>query len=274
MHLAAESHVDRSIANPMAFLETNIIGTATLLHAAKNAWEGNMDGKCFYHISTDEVYGSLGAEGLFTEDTPYDPRSPYSSSKASSDHLVRAWHHTYGLPVVISNCSNNYGSFQFPEKLIPLMIRNIRDQRPLPVYGEGVNVRDWLWVEDHANAIDVILHNGTFGRTYNIGGLNEWRNIDLVHELIRLVDGAMGRPEGTSKSLIEYVKDRAGHDMRYAIDASRIEEELGWKPSITFEKGLAATVAWYLENSDWLDSVTSGQYQQYYQKMYSNRGEE
>ena len=274
VHLAAESHVDRSIANPMAFLETNIIGTATLLHAAKNAWEGNMDCKCFYHISTDEVYGSLGAEGLFTEDTPYDPRSPYSSSKASSDHLVRAWHHTYGLPVVISNCSNNYGSFQFPEKLIPLMIRNIRDQRPLPVYGEGVNVRDWLWVEDHANAIDVILHNGTFGRTYNIGGLNEWRNIDLVHELIRLVDGAMGRPEGTSKSLIEYVKDRAGHDMRYAIDASRIEEELGWKPSITFEKGLAATVAWYLENSDWLDSVTSGQYQQYYQKMYSNRGEE
>jgi dTDP-glucose 4,6-dehydratase len=258
----------------MAFLETNIIGTATLLHAAKNAWEGSMEGKCFYHISTDEVYGSLGEEGLFTEDTPYDPRSPYSSSKASSDHLVRAWHHTYGLPVVISNCSNNYGSFQFPEKLIPLMIRNIRDQRPLPVYGEGVNVRDWLWVEDHASAIDVILHKGAFGRTYNIGGLNEWRNIDLVHELIRLVDAALGRPAGTSKNLIEYVKDRAGHDMRYAIDASRIENELDWKPSITFEKGLAATVDWYLGNSEWLDSVTSGQYQQYYQNMYSNRSEE
>tara|TARA_Y100000385_G_scaffold288808_1_gene356441 strand:+ start:958 stop:2031 length:1074 start_codon:yes stop_codon:yes gene_type:complete len=274
VHLAAESHVDRSISNPMAFLETNIIGTATLLHAAKNAWEGSMEGKCFYHISTDEVYGSLGEEGLFTEDTPYDPRSPYSSSKASSDHLVRAWHHTYGLPVVISNCSNNYGSFQFPEKLIPLMIRNIRDQRPLPVYGEGVNVRDWLWVEDHASAIDVILHKGAFGRTYNIGGLNEWRNIDLVHELIRLVDAALGRPEGTSNSLIEYVKDRAGHDMRYAIDASRIENELDWKPSITFEKGLAATVDWYLGNGEWLDSVTSGQYQQYYQNMYSNRNEE
>ena len=274
VHLAAESHVDRSISNPMAFLETNIIGTATLLHAAKNAWEGSMEGKCFYHISTDEVYGSLGEEGLFTEDTPYDPRSPYSSSKASSDHLVRAWHHTYGLPVVISNCSNNYGSFQFPEKLIPLMIRNIRDQRPLPVYGEGVNVRDWLWVEDHASAIDVILHKGAFGRTYNIGGLNEWRNIDLVHELIRLVDAALGRPAGTSKNLIEYVKDRAGHDMRYAIDASRIENELDWKPSITFEKGLAATVDWYLGNSEWLDSVTSGQYQQYYQNMYSNRSEE
>lgn len=274
VHLAAESHVDRSISNPMAFLETNIIGTATLLHAAKNAWEGSMEGKCFYHISTDEVYGSLGEEGLFTEDTPYDPRSPYSSSKASSDHLVRAWHHTYGLPVVISNCSNNYGSFQFPEKLIPLMIRNIRDQRPLPVYGEGVNVRDWLWVEDHASAIDVILHKGAFGRTYNIGGLNEWRNIDLVHELIRLVDAELGRPAGTSKNLIEYVKDRAGHDMRYAIDASRIENELDWKPSITFEKGLAATVDWYLDNSEWLDSVTSGQYQQYYQNMYSNRSEE
>ena len=274
VHLAAESHVDRSITNPMAFLETNIIGTATLLHAAKNAWDGDMEGKCFYHISTDEVYGSLGDEGLFTEDTPYDPRSPYSSSKASSDHLVRAWHHTYGLPIVISNCSNNYGSFQFPEKLIPLMIRNIRDERPLPVYGKGVNVRDWLWVEDHAAAIDVILHDGTFGRTYNIGGLNEWRNIDLIQELIRLVDAALGRAEGSSKSLIEYVKDRAGHDMRYAIDATRIEEELGWKPSITFEKGLAATVDWYLSNGDWLDSVTSGQYQQYYQKMYSNRGEE
>jgi len=272
VHLAAESHVDRSIENPMAFLETNILGTATLLNAAKNAWADAEGDRCFYHISTDEVYGSLGAEGLFTEDTPYDPRSPYSSSKASSDHLVRAWHHTYGLPVVISNCSNNYGSYQFPEKLIPLMIRNIRDERPLPVYGEGVNVRDWLWVEDHASAIDEILHRGSNGRTYNIGGLNEWKNIDLVHELIRLVDAALGRPAGSSKKLITFVKDRAGHDMRYAIDASRIEAELGWKPSITFEDGLAATVDWYLNNGEWLDSVTSGQYQQYYDTMYSNRG--
>ena len=272
VHLAAESHVDRSIENPMAFLETNILGTATLLNAAKNAWADVEGDHCFYHISTDEVYGSLGAEGLFTEDTPYDPRSPYSSSKASSDHLVRAWHHTYGLPVVISNCSNNYGAFQFPEKLIPLMIRNIRDERPLPVYGEGVNVRDWLWVEDHASAIDEILHRGANGRTYNIGGLNEWKNIDLVHELIRLVDEALGRPAGSSKKLITFVKDRAGHDMRYAIDASRIEAELGWKPSITFEQGLAATVDWYLNNGEWLDSVTSGQYQQYYDTMYSNRG--
>ena len=274
VHLAAESHVDRSIENPMAFLETNIIGTATLLHAAKNAWLG--DGKdasnrCFYHVSTDEVYGSLGAEGLFSETTAYDPRSPYSSSKASSDHLVRAWHHTYGLPIVISNCSNNYGAHQFPEKLIPLMIRNIRDQRPLPVYGEGLNIRDWLWVEDHASAIDTILHNGTSGRTYNIGGLNEWRNIDLVHALIREVDAAMGRPEGTSLELITYVTDRAGHDMRYAIDASRIESELGWKPSIQFEDGLKETVRWYLDNAEWMDSVTSGNYQQYYETMYGNR---
>jgi dTDP-glucose 4,6-dehydratase len=271
VHLAAESHVDRSIENPMAFLETNIMGTAILLHATKNAWIGSEGDRCFYHISTDEVYGSLGDEGLFTEDTPYDPRSPYSSSKASSDHLVRAWHHTYGLPIVISNCSNNYGAFQFPEKLIPLMIRNIRDQLPLPVYGKGVNVRDWLWVEDHASAIDVILHGGTDGRTYNIGGLNEWRNIDLVHALIRLVDAKLGRPEGTSMELITYVTDRAGHDMRYAIDASRIEAELGWKPSITFEEGLAETVRWYLANGEWLDSVTSGNYTQYYETMYGNR---
>ncbi len=271
VHLAAESHVDRSIENPMAFLETNIMGTAILLHATKNAWIGSEGDRCFYHISTDEVYGSLGDEGLFTEDTPYDPRSPYSSSKASSDHLVRAWHHTYGLPMVISNCSNNYGAFQFPEKLIPLMIRNIRDQRPLPVYGKGVNVRDWLWVEDHASAIDVILHGGADGRTYNIGGLNEWRNIDLVHALIRLVDAELGRPEGTSMELITYVTDRAGHDMRYAIDASRIEAELGWKPSITFEEGLAETVRWYLANGEWLDSVTSGNYTQYYETMYGNR---
>jgi dTDP-glucose 4,6-dehydratase len=213
----------------------------------------------------------LGAEGLFSETTSYDPRSPYSSSKASSDHLVRAWHHTYGLPIVISNCSNNYGAHQFPEKLIPLMIRNIRDQRPLPVYGEGLNIRDWLWVEDHASAIDTILHNGTSGRTYNIGGLNEWRNIDLVHALIREVDAAMGRPEGTSLELITYVTDRAGHDMRYAIDASRIESELGWKPSIQFEDGLKETVRWYLDNAEWMDSVTSGNYQQYYETMYGNR---
>ncbi|MFZ8837259.1 MAG: dTDP-glucose 4,6-dehydratase [Flavobacteriales bacterium] len=272
VHLAAESHVDRSIENPMAFLETNILGTANLLNAAKEAWKEASTDRCFYHISTDEVYGSLGNEGLFTEQTPYDPRSPYSSSKASSDHLVRAWHHTYGLPVVISNCSNNYGPFQFPEKLIPLMIRNIRDERPLPVYGEGINVRDWLWVEDHASAIDLILHKGEIGQTYNIGGLNEWKNIDLVHELIRLVDEALGRPEGQSKNLITFVKDRAGHDLRYAIDASKIEKDLGWKPSITFEEGLAETVQWYLNNSQWLDSVTSGNYQQYYDQMYGDRG--
>tara|TARA_B100000963_G_scaffold185865_1_gene161542 strand:+ start:787 stop:1851 length:1065 start_codon:yes stop_codon:yes gene_type:complete len=271
VHLAAESHVDRSIENPMAFLQTNILGTATLLNAARTAWAEGFGDRVFYHISTDEVYGSLEADGLFTEETAYDPRSPYSSSKASSDHLVRAWHHTYGLPVVISNCSNNYGAFQFPEKLIPLMIRNIRDEMPLPIYGEGINVRDWLWVEDHASAIDIILHAGANGRTYNIGGLNEWKNIDLVHELIRLVDKALGRPEGYSKKLITFVKDRSGHDLRYAIDASRIEKELGWTPSIKFEEGLAATVDWYLNNGDWLDSVTSGAYQKYYETMYGNR---
>ncbi|HBP45179.1 MAG TPA: dTDP-glucose 4,6-dehydratase [Flavobacteriales bacterium] len=271
VHLAAESHVDRSIENPMAFLQTNILGTATLLNAARTAWTEGFGDRVFYHISTDEVYGSLEADGLFTEETAYDPRSPYSSSKASSDHLVRAWHHTYGLPVVISNCSNNYGAFQFPEKLIPLMIRNIRDEMPLPIYGEGINVRDWLWVEDHASAIDIILHAGANGRTYNIGGLNEWKNIDLVHELIRLVDKSLGRPEGYSKKLITFVKDRSGHDLRYAIDASRIEKELGWTPSIKFEEGLAATVDWYLNNGDWLDSVTSGAYQKYYETMYGNR---
>jgi len=271
VHLAAESHVDRSIENPTAFLETNILGTATLLNVAKEAWAGAEGERMFYHISTDEVYGSLGADGLFTEETPYDPRSPYSASKASSDHIVRAYHHTYGLPVVISNCSNNYGSHQFPEKLIPLMIRNIRDERPLPVYGEGVNVRDWLWVVDHASAIDCILHTGAVGRTYNIGGLNEWRNIDLVHKLIELVDDRLGRAPGTSKGLITYVKDRAGHDMRYAIDASRIEAELGWKPSIEFAEGLARTVDWYLANTEWLDSVTSGAYASYYETMYANR---
>ena len=274
IHLAAESHVDRSITNPLAFLETNILGTATLLNVAKQSWmeRGCMDEALFYHVSTDEVYGSLGQEGLFSETTPYDPRSPYSASKASSDHVVRAYHHTYGMPIVISNCSNNYGSHQFPEKLIPLMIRNIVDERPLPVYGEGINVRDWLWVEDHASAIEVILTQGWVGDTYNIGGLNEWRNIDLVHKLIELVDARLNRPEGTSKALITFVKDRAGHDLRYAIDASHLEGRLGWKPSVTFDEGLANTVDWYLQNQAWMDEVTSGDYQQYYAQHYANRG--
>ena len=270
VHLAAGSHVDRSIANPIAFLETNILGTATMLHAAREVWGDRQDVR-FYHVSTDEVYGSLGDEGLFTEETAYDPRSPYSASKASSDHLVRAWHHTYGLPIVISNCSNNYGSHQFPEKLIPLMIRNVRDERPLPVYGAGLNVRDWLWVVDHAAAIDRILVRGENGRTYNIGGLNEWRNIDLIHLLIRLVDERLGRPEGHSLKLITYVTDRAGHDFRYAIDATRLATELGWTPSITFEEGLGATVDWYLAHSEWLDSVTSGAYRSYYEQQYGGR---
>ncbi len=252
IHLAAESHVDRSIENPMTFLETNIMGTAVLLNAALDSWKvvvgGDMSGKLFYHVSTDEVYGSLGESGLFTESTAYDPRSPYSASKASSDHIVRAYHHTYGLPIVISNCSNNYGSHQYPEKLIPLMIGNIIDRKPLPIYGEGINVRDWLYVIDHARAIDTILHKGNLGHTYNIGGLNEWRNIDLVHLLIKLVDEELGRKEGESLSLISFVKDRAGHDMRYAIDASKLCGELGWKPSVTFKQGLQETVKWYLAN--------------------------
>ena len=252
IHLAAESHVDRSIENPMTFLETNIMGTAVLLNAALDSWKvvvgGDMSGKLFYHVSTDEVYGSLGESGLFTESTAYDPRSPYSASKASSDHIVRAYHHTYDLPIVISNCSNNYGSHQYPEKLIPLMIGNIVDRNPLPIYGEGINVRDWLYVIDHARAIDTILHKGNLGHTYNIGGLNEWRNIDLVHLLIKLVDEELGRKEGESLSLISFVKDRAGHDMRYAIDASKLCGELGWKPSVTFEQGLQETVKWYLAN--------------------------
>jgi dTDP-glucose 4,6-dehydratase len=269
VHLAAESHVDRSIAGPMAFLETNILGTASLLEAAREAWKPGEG--LFHHVSTDEVFGSLGDEGLFSETTAYDPRSPYSASKASSDHLVRAWHHTYGLPFVVTNCSNNYGAYQFPEKLIPLMIRNIRDNRPLPVYGEGKNVRDWLWVEDHVAALDVVLHGGSSGATYAIGGLNAWRNIDLVHLLIRLTDAQLGRPEGASLGLISYVKDRAGHDLRYAIDASHIAQELGWKPSIRFEEGLAATVAWYLGNGEWLDSVTSGAYLSYYEAQYQHR---
>ncbi len=261
IHLAAESHVDRSIENPQAFLETNILGTAALLDAAKHSWLDNDSNqtkdKMFYHISTDEVYGSLGNEGLFSEETSYDPRSPYSASKASSDHLVRAYCHTYRLPVVISNCSNNYGANQFPEKLIPLMIKNIKDNIPLPIYGEGLNIRDWLFVEDHAKAIDLILHKGEVGDTYNIGGLNEWTNIDLVKHLIKLTDKKLNRPQGTSNSLIQFVTDRAGHDKRYAIDASKIENKLGWTPSVKFEEGLEKTVEWYLQNTKWLDNIAS-----------------
>ena len=282
MHLAAESHVDRSIANPGAFLETNILGTAALLEIAKEHWinqngefknsqtgNTNPDLKnVFYHISTDEVYGSLGDEGLFSETTSYDPRSPYSASKASSDHIVRAYHHTYGMPIVISNCSNNYGANQFPEKLIPLMIKNICDEKNLPIYGEGLNIRDWLYVEDHAKAIDLILHKGVTGSTYNIGGLNEWTNIDLVKYLIKVVDEKLQRPQGSSEGLITFVKDRAGHDHRYAIDASKIERELGWKPSETFEVGLEKTVVWYLKNSEWLNKVVTGEYEKYYEKHY------
>ncbi|NNE55220.1 MAG: dTDP-glucose 4,6-dehydratase [Flavobacteriales bacterium] len=270
IHLAAESHVDRSIANPMAFMETNILGTTNLLNAAKQAW-GDKEGKLFYHISTDEVYGSLSETGYFTEETAYDPRSPYSASKASSDHLVRAYFHTYGLPIVISNCSNNYGSHQFPEKLIPLMINNIKQEKPLPVYGTGANVRDWLWVNDHAFAMDAIFENGQVGETYNIGGNNEWTNIALVKMLCDLMDDRLGRTKGSSQQLITFVSDRPGHDMRYAIDASKIERELGWKPSVTFEKGLELTVDWYLANAEWLNNVTSGAYQKYYDKMYDQR---
>lgn len=268
VHLAAESHVDRSISNPTEFIKTNVMGTINLLNAAKASWGNDFDNKVFYHISTDEVYGSLGDEGFFVEDTPYDPRSPYSSSKASSDHLVRAYFHTYGLPIKISNCSNNYGSHHFPEKLIPLMINNIQQHKPLPVYGAGLNVRDWLWVNDHARAIDVIFHKGAVGETYNIGGNNEWTNIDLVKLLCSIMDKKLGRTEGESEKLITYVTDRAGHDMRYAIDASKIKRELGWEPSITFEDGLDKTVDWYLANSDWLSNVTSGAYQKYYKEQY------
>ena len=271
VHLAAESHVDRSIANPGAFLETNILGTAALLEVAKAHWihengafknaetgiTNHTLKNVFYHISTDEVYGSLGEEGLFSETTSYDPRSPYSASKASSDHIVRAYHHTYGLPIVISNCSNNYGANQFPEKLIPLMIKNIVDNLSLPIYGEGLNVRDWLFVEDHAKAIDVILHKGKTGETYNIGGLNEWTNIDLVKYLIKIIDKKLSRPEGASNALINFVTDRAGHDMRYAIDASKVENDLGWTPGVKFEEGLELTVEWYLENKVWLENIAS-----------------
>jgi dTDP-glucose 4,6-dehydratase len=270
IHLAAESHVDRSIDGPMEFATTNVIGTLNLLNCAKNYWN-SLEGHTFHHVSTDEVYGSLGNEGLFTETTAYDPRSPYSASKAASDHFVNAFFHTYGFPVKMSNCSNNYGSHHFPEKLIPLMIQNIINMKPLPVYGKGENIRDWLWVEDHASAIETIFFNGTYGESYNVGGLNEWKNIDLVHFLCQLMDKKLNRTEGTSASLITYVKDRSGHDMRYAIDATKLENELGWKPSIKFEEGLEKTVDWYLENTEWVKEVTSGDYQKYYESMYSNR---
>lgn len=269
IHLAAESHVDRSITDPLIFIRTNITGTATLLHVAKESWKESKAKNLFYHISTDEVFGSLELGGdFFYEDTPYDPKSPYSSSKASSDHLVRAWNHTYDMPVVISNCSNNYGPYQFPEKLIPLFINNILKKKPLPVYGEGINVRDWLFVEDHAKAIDVIFHKGKAGETYNIGGHNEWTNIDLIKLLCKQVDEKVGNPEGTSEKLITYVTDRSGHDLRYAIDATKIKEELGWLPSLQFDEGLSKTIDWYLENISWLDNVTSGTYQDYYKKQY------
>jgi len=267
IHLAAESHVDRSISNPKEFILTNVVGTLNLLNECKLQWK-NSENKCFYHISTDEVYGSLGDVGYFNENTSYDPRSPYSASKASSDHLVRAYGHTYNLPIKISNCSNNYGSFQFPEKLIPLIINNIKQNQPLPIYGKGENIRDWLWVEDHANAIDLIFHEGKLGETYNIGGHNEWKNIDLVHLLCDIMDRKLGNVKGKSRGLITYVKDRAGHDMRYAIDASKIEKELGFKPSVDFKEGLEKTIDWYLENVEWLTNVTSGDYQNYYSKYY------
>jgi dTDP-glucose 4,6-dehydratase len=271
IHLAAESHVDRSIVSPLDFVYTNIVGTVNLLNTAKKYWANNLSEHRFYHVSTDEVYGSLGAEGLFTENTPYDPRSPYSASKASSDHFVRAYHETYGLATLISNCSNNYGPNHFPEKLIPLFINNIITHKPLPVYGDGLYTRDWLYVKDHATAIDTILHKGQVGETYNIGGFNEWKNIDLVKLLCRLMDEKLGRQPGESESLITYVKDRPGHDRRYAIDASKVNRELGWSPSVTFEQGLAETIDWYLNNQEWLDHVTSGNYQQYYQNMYGDR---
>lgn len=284
IHLAAESHVDRSIVDPFSFARTNVMGTLSLLQAAREYWTSNsrdsksgvatgssnpFEGKLFYHVSTDEVYGSLENDGtFFTEDTKYDPHSPYSASKASSDHFVRAWHDTYGMPVKISNCSNNYGPYQFPEKLIPLFINNIRHNKPLPVYGKGENVRDWLYVEDHARAIDLIYHEGRMGETYNIGGFNEWKNIDLIKVLIATVDRQLGRPAGASLPLITYVTDRAGHDLRYAIDSGKLNRELGWSPSLQFEEGIEKTVKWYLENAAWLDSVTSGEYQKYYEQMY------
>lgn len=269
IHLAAESHVDRSITDPMAFIRTNILGTVNLLNACKKQWD-TFEDKLFYHISTDEVYGSLGDEGLFTEETSYDPKSPYSASKASSDHLVRAYYNTYKMPVVISNCSNNYGPNQFPEKLIPLSINNIKNNKQIPIYGKGENIRDWLYVEDHAAAIDVIFHTGKTGDTYNIGGINEWKNIDLIRLLCKIMDQKLQRPDGTSAELITFVTDRAGHDMRYAIDSSKISKELNWDPSENFESGLEKTVEWYLENSEWLENVTSGAYSSYYEKQYNS----
>ena len=268
LHCAAESHVDRSITDPLSFVTTNVIGTVNLLQVAKDFWKADMNDKVFYHISTDEVYGSLGEEGFFVEETAYDPRSPYSASKASSDHFVRAYYHTYKLPVKLSNCSNNYGPFHFPEKLIPLCIHNIINNTPLPIYGKGENIRDWLYVEDHVRAIDVIFHNGKIGETYNIGGHNEWTNIALVKELCRQMDEKLGREKGSNEKLITYVTDRAGHDLRYAIDATKLKEELGWMPSLQFEEGISKTIDWYLANTEWLQHVTSGNYQQYYDKMY------
>jgi len=268
IHLAAESHVDRSISNPLEFVVTNVVGTVTLLNAARKHWEGRYDQHRFYHVSTDEVYGALGESGMFTEETKYDPHSPYSASKASSDHFVRAYHDTYGLDVVISNCSNNYGSHHFPEKLIPLAINNIKNGKPVPVYGKGENVRDWLWVEDHARAIDVIFHKAASGQTYNIGGHNEWKNIDLIRLLCDIMDRKLGRAAGESAKLITFVKDRAGHDLRYAIDATKLKQDLGWEPSLQFEEGLEKTVDWYLDNEEWLQDVTSGHYQQYYSEQY------
>lgn len=268
IHLAAESHVDRSITDPLDFVMTNVVGTVTLLNVAKNAWKGAYDQHRFYHVSTDEVYGTLGEDGMFEETTAYDPHSPYSASKASSDHFVRAYHDTYGMDCVISNCSNNYGSHHFPEKLIPLSINNIKNNKPIPIYGKGENVRDWLFVEDHARAIDVIFHKAATGTTYNIGGHNEWKNIDLIHLLCSVMDKKLGRAEGESAKLITYVTDRAGHDMRYAIDATKLKEELGWEPSLQFAEGLERTVDWYLANEEWLNNVTSGAYQQYYENQY------
>ena len=268
IHLAAESHVDRSIKDPFSFAKTNVMGTLSLLQAAKEQWNENFSNHLFYHVSTDEVYGSLGNEGFFTEQSAYDPHSPYSASKASSDHFVRAFAYTYGMPTIISNCSNNYGSHQFPEKLIPLFINNIIKNKPLPVYGKGENVRDWLFVNDHVKAIDLIFHEGKFGETYNIGGFNEWKNIDLIKVLIKTVDRLLGREEGSSEKLIEYVTDRSGHDLRYAIDSTKLKDELGWKPSIQFEVGVEKTVSWYLNNQEWLNNVISGDYQTYYEKKY------
>lgn len=271
IHLAAESHVDRSIVSPLDFVYTNVIGTVNLLNTAKQKWAADLENHRFYHVSTDEVYGSLGAEGLFTEETAYDPRSPYSASKASSDHFVRAYHETYHLQTVISNCSNNYGPFHFPEKLIPLFINNIIQGKSLPVYGDGLYTRDWLYVKDHAIAIDMVFHQGVIGETYNIGGFNEWKNIDLVKLLCTQMDEKLGKPAGTSEQLITYIKDRPGHDRRYAIDASKINRELGWKPSVTFQEGLSETIDWFLANTEWLNNVTSGNYQHYYESMYSNK---